>query len=49
MVGKKDCPFNIKPVHWERLEEYWSKPETKKKVEQMSNVRSQVMNLVNVG
>jgi hypothetical protein len=29
-VGKKDCPFNIEFVHWERLKVYWSKLEMEK-------------------
>lgn len=49
MVGKKDCPINIEPAHWERLKEYWSKLETKKKAEQMLNVKSKVTNMTNVG
>lgn len=48
-MGKKDCPISIELAHWERLKEYWSKPKTKKKVEHMSNVRSKVTNMANVG
>jgi hypothetical protein len=33
MARKKNCLVNIEPAHWERLKEYWSKPETNKKVE----------------
>jgi hypothetical protein len=49
MVGKKDYPINIKPIHWERLKAYWSKLETKRKVEQMSNAKSKMKNMDNVG
>jgi len=49
MVGKKDYPINIEPIHWERLKAYWSKLETKKKVEQMSNAKSKMKNMDNVG
>ncbi len=43
------CMINIKLAHWEKLKEYWSKPKTSKKAEQMLNVRNKVTNLVNVG
>lgn len=49
VVRKKDCPLNIEPVGWERLKVYWSKHETKRKAKQMSNVRSKVKNMGNVG
>lgn len=49
MVGKKDCPINIEPTHWERLKEYWSIPKIEKKAEQMSNVKRKVTNMTNVG
>jgi predicted transport protein len=39
---------NIEPIHWEKLKVYWSKLEIKK-VEQMSNAKSKVKNLKNVG
>jgi hypothetical protein len=35
--------------HWEKLKVYWSKLETSKKVKKMSNARSMVKNLTNVG
>jgi hypothetical protein len=38
LVGRTKCPINIEPTHWEKLKVYWSKPETKKKVNQMTNV-----------
>ncbi len=41
--------MNIEPAHWEKLKVYWSKLEIKKKAEQMSNARSRVKNLANVG
>ncbi len=49
MVSKKDCHVNIELAHWDRLKEYWSKPKIKKKVEQMSNARSKMKNMANVG
>jgi hypothetical protein len=49
MVGKRDCPPNIEPVGWERLKVYWSKHESKRKAKQMSNARSKVKNMGNVG
>jgi hypothetical protein len=49
MVGKKDCSPNIELVGWERLKAYWSKHETKRKAKPMSNVRSKVKNMGNVG
>jgi hypothetical protein len=49
MVRKKDCPINIKLTHWEKLKFYWSDLETKKKVEQMSNTKSKMKNMGNVG
>jgi len=49
MARKKDCHVKIKFAHWEGLKEYWSKLETKKKVEHMSNARSKVKNMANVG
>jgi len=49
MVGKKDYPINIEPIHWERLKAYRSKLETKRKVEQMSNAKSKMKNMDNVG
>ncbi len=49
MARKKDYPINIEPIHWERLKVYCSKPEIEKKVEQMSNAKSKVKSLMNVG
>ncbi len=48
MAKKKICLINIELVHCERLKVYWSKPMTIKKVEQMSNYRSEAKNLMNV-
>ncbi len=45
---KKDCLVNIEPAHWEKLKVYWPKLETKKKVEQMNNVKSKMKNMGNV-
>jgi hypothetical protein len=48
-IGRIKCHVNIEPAHWEKLKVYWSKLEIKKKAEQMSNARSRVKNLANVG
>jgi len=49
MVGKRDYPINIELAHWEKQKSYWSNLETEKKAEQMSNTKSKVMNMGNVG
>ncbi len=49
MVGKRDYPINIEPIHWEKLKSYWFNFKTKKKVEQMSNTKNKVKNMGNVG
>jgi hypothetical protein len=49
MARNKDCLINIEPIHWERLKAYWSKHEIERKVKQMSNTRSKVKSLMNVG
>ncbi len=41
--------MNIEPINWEKLKVYWNKLETEKKAKQMSNARSKVKNLANVG
>jgi hypothetical protein len=49
MARKKDCPINIELDFLVRLKAYWSKPEIERKAKQMSNTRSKVNNLLNVG
>ncbi len=49
MARKKDCPINIEHDYLVRLKAYWSKLETKRKAKQMSNIKSKVKNLLNVG
>jgi hypothetical protein len=49
MARKKDYPINIEPNFLVKLKAYWSKLETKRKAKQMSNTRSKVKNLLNVG
>lgn len=49
LKGKNKCLVNIEPTHWEKLKVYWSKPETKRKTQQMINAKNLVKNLSNVG
>ncbi len=49
MARKKNCSINIEPDYLVRLKAYWSKPETGRKVKQMSKTRSKMKNLLNVG
>ncbi len=49
MARKKDCLVNIEPTQWKKLKVYWSKLETERKAKQMSNARSKVKKLMNVG
>jgi len=49
LAGRIECLMNIEPTHWEKLKVYWNKLETEKKAKQMSNARSKVKNLANVG
>jgi len=48
MARKEDYLLHIGPFHRERLKAYWSKPKTKRKAEQMSNIKMKV-NMGNVG
>ena len=49
MSGRKQCPLFIEPDQWERLCDYWGKPETAQKSQVMAKARQQVKNQSNVG
>jgi hypothetical protein len=49
VARKKDYPINIEPDYLVKLKAYWSEPKTERKAKQMSNIRSKVKNLQNVG